>query len=108
MGSRIMHAIIANKIAENMSMDDRTVFLFGSVAPDAFTPKELSHFFKGEVRDYSRYIDYKGFFNKYSSHAESDYKKTEWKPIMNYIIYTITIFDCLMENYWNTMDLQLN
>ena len=68
-----MHAVIANKIADCLSMEDRTTFLFGSIAPDAVTPKELSHFFKGEVHDYTRHIDYKSFIRKYSSQAESHY-----------------------------------
>ncbi|MCR8630204.1 hydrolase [Paenibacillus radicis (ex Xue et al. 2023)] len=73
MGSRIMHLIIANKIAECLSIEDKTSFLIGGVAPDAVSPKELSHFFNGEVQDYSRHIDYKGFLDKYSSHVESHY-----------------------------------
>ncbi|NIK76652.1 hypothetical protein FHS15_001777 [Paenibacillus castaneae] len=73
MGSRIMHLLIANRIAECLSIEDRTAFLLGSIAPDAVSPKELSHFFKGEVRDYSRYIDYKGFLHKYRSQVESHY-----------------------------------
>ena len=35
MGSRIMHLIIANRIAECLSIEDRTPFLLGSIAPDA-------------------------------------------------------------------------
>jgi len=73
MGSRIMHLVIANRIAECLSIEDRTPFLLGSIAPDAVTPKEVSHFFKGNVQDYSRYIDYKGFLDKYSSQAENHY-----------------------------------
>ena len=73
MGSRIMHLVIANRIAECLSLEDRTSFLLGGIAPDAVTPKEVSHFFKGNVQDYSRYIDYKGFLDKYSSQAESHY-----------------------------------
>lgn len=61
MGSRIMHLVIANRIAECLSIADRTPFLLGGIAPDAVSPKDLSHFFKGEVQDYSRYIDYKDF-----------------------------------------------
>ncbi|UNK17011.1 zinc dependent phospholipase C family protein [Paenibacillus sp. N3/727] len=73
MGSRIMHLVIANRITECLSIEDRTPFLLGSIAPDAVSPKDLSHFFKGEVQDYSRYIDYKGFLDKYSSQVESHY-----------------------------------
>jgi len=73
MGSRIMHLVIANRIAECLSIEDRTSFLLGGIAPDAVIPKEVSHFFKGNVQDYSRYIDYKGFLDKYSSQADSHY-----------------------------------
>ncbi|MBK3495083.1 zinc dependent phospholipase C family protein [Viridibacillus sp. YIM B01967] len=73
MGSRIMHLVIANRIAECLSIEDRTPFLLGDIAPDAVSPKDLSHFFKGEVQDYSRSIDYKGFLHKYSSQVESHY-----------------------------------
>ena len=73
MGSRIMHLIIANRIAECLSIEDRTSFLLGGIAPDAVSPKDLSHFFKGEVKDFSREIDYKGFLHKYSSQIENQY-----------------------------------
>jgi hypothetical protein len=72
-GSRIMHVIIANKIAKRLSIEDTTPFLLGSIAPDAVTTKNESHFFIGEHQDYSRSVDYKGFLNKYSSQADSLY-----------------------------------
>ncbi|MCM3783517.1 zinc dependent phospholipase C family protein [Neobacillus mesonae] len=71
MGSRIMHLIIANRIAEKLQIEDKTLFLLGGVAPDAVAPKELSHFFRGEVKDYTRYIDYNEFLHKYRSQEES-------------------------------------
>ena len=52
MGSRIMHLIITNRIAECLSIEDRTAFLLGGIAPDAVTTKDSSHFFSGEVLDY--------------------------------------------------------
>jgi hypothetical protein len=73
MGSRIMHLVIANRIAESLSIEDRTPFLLGGIAADAVLSKDLSHFYTGEVQDYSRNIDYKGFLNKYSSHGENHY-----------------------------------
>lgn len=73
MGSRIMHLVIANRIAENLSMKDRTLFLLGSIAPDAVSPKDVSHFFIGDVQDFSRSVDYQGFLEKYSSQADSLY-----------------------------------
>lgn len=73
MGSRIMHLIIANRIAESLSIEERTSFLVGSVAPDAVSTKNESHFFKGEVQDYTRYIDYEGFLDTYQSERKSPY-----------------------------------
>ncbi|WP_342578096.1 zinc dependent phospholipase C family protein [Psychrobacillus sp. FSL K6-2843] len=76
MGSRIMHSIIGEKIAEGLSMEDKTSFLLGSIAPDAVfshEEKNFSHFFIGEVQDYSRSVDYKGFIHKYNSQLENPY-----------------------------------
>ncbi|MBH0166682.1 hydrolase [Fictibacillus sp. 7GRE50] len=76
MGSRIMHSIIGFKIADAISIEDKTSFLLGSIAPDvvfSHEDKNLSHFFVGNVQDYSRSIDYKGFLRKYSSVVESHY-----------------------------------
>lgn len=72
-GSGIMHVIIDNKIAERLSMENRTPFLVGSIAPDAVSTKNESHFFIGKHQDYSRSVDYKGFLHKYSSQADSHY-----------------------------------
>lgn len=68
-----MHLMIAYRIAERLSIEDKTTFLLGGIAPDAVSPKDLSHFYIGEVQDYSRRIDYKGFLDKYSSLAKSPY-----------------------------------
>ncbi|MDR6715558.1 zinc dependent phospholipase C family protein [Paenibacillus sp. 2003] len=73
MGSRIMHLIIANRIADSLSIKDKTPFLLGSIAPDAVSSKDSSHFFAGEVQDFSRNVDYKGFIHKYRSQAEDLY-----------------------------------
>ena len=40
MGSRIMHVIIANGIAEKLSIHDKTSFLLGAVALMLFIQKE--------------------------------------------------------------------
>ncbi|MBM7097586.1 zinc dependent phospholipase C family protein [Bacillus sp. H-16] len=73
MGSRIMHLVIADKIAERMGIEDKTLFLLGGIAPDAASSKDLSHFYRGSLEDYSRNIDYNGFLQKYHSLAERDY-----------------------------------
>lgn len=68
-----MHVIIANKIADNLSIKDKTSFLIGGIAADAASQKDSSHFFKGDVKDYSRYIDYNEFVHKYGLNKNSDY-----------------------------------
>lgn len=73
MGSRMMHLLIANRIAERFSIEDQAALLLGGIAPDAVTSKEVSHFFTGDVTDYSRSIDYEGFLRKYHSQQESYY-----------------------------------
>ncbi|RDI42168.1 zinc dependent phospholipase C family protein [Falsibacillus pallidus] len=70
MGSRIMHAIIGNRIAEILEIEDRTSFMAGSVAADAVfsvDEKNASHFFVGDAEDYTRRVDFEGFLEKYSS-----------------------------------------
>lgn len=73
MGSRIMHVIIAHKIAEQLSIKDKVPFLIGGVAPDAVSSKDTSHFFLGDLQDYSRYVDYMAFLEKYQVEAEDLY-----------------------------------
>ncbi|MGD7024278.1 hydrolase [Rossellomorea vietnamensis] len=75
MGSRIMHLVIANRIADDLSIKDKTSFLLGGIAADAVSPKDLSHFYKGNVKDYSRYIDYREFIHKYSFNKDSHFIK---------------------------------
>ena len=86
LGSRIMHSIIGNRIADALSLNDKTSYLLGNIAPDAvfsFEIKNSSHFFKGEVQDFSRYVDYKGFLEKYNSQKENLY-------ILGYYVHLIT------------------
>lgn len=68
-----MHLIIANRIADSLLIENRTDFLLGGVAPDAVSPKDASHFFTGDVTDFSRSIDYQGFLEKYHSLAKNHY-----------------------------------
>jgi hypothetical protein len=68
-----MHLIIANRIAANISSKDKSSFLLGGIVPDAVSPKELSHFYIGDVSDYSRSIDFEKFLNKYSSYKHSHF-----------------------------------
>lgn len=64
-------------------MKDRSSFLLGSIAPDAVPHKDVSHFFIGDVQDFSRSVDYQGFLEKYSSQVNSPY-------IMGYYTHLIT------------------
>ncbi|WP_413375890.1 zinc dependent phospholipase C family protein [Alkalihalobacillus sp. 1P02AB] len=73
MGSRIMHLIIANRVANQLSITKKSSFLIGGVAPDAVSPKDLSHFFVGDFSDYSRRIDFEGLLHKYSEYKQTDY-----------------------------------
>lgn len=73
MGSRIMHLIIAHKIADCLAIEKRKEFLLGSIAPDATANKNVSHFFVGKTVNYTRSVDYKGFLHKYQNHCSSYY-----------------------------------
>ncbi|CAM3856374.1 hypothetical protein PALA111701_29060 [Paenibacillus lactis] len=42
MGSRIMHLIIANEIADTLAIKDKSSFLIGGIAPDAVPTKDIS------------------------------------------------------------------
>ncbi|MEK5640777.1 hydrolase [Paenibacillus rhizosphaerae] len=82
MGSRIMHIIIGHRIAEKLNIQDRTSFLLGSVAPDAVQAKDESHFFRGEHQNFTRYIDYHGFLDKYKKYSDNPY-------VLGYFIHLI-------------------
>ena len=82
MGSRIMHLIIANRIADEFSIKDRTSFLLGGISPDAGSSKDISHFYKGDVKDYSRYIDYNEFIHKYSFNKDSHFIKGHYTHLI--------------------------
>jgi hypothetical protein len=73
MGSRVMHYIISNQIAERLSINDKVSFILGGISPDAVAPKDLSHFFTGEVSDYTRSIDYEGFLEKYDTSKHTSF-----------------------------------
>ncbi|MEN2466122.1 zinc dependent phospholipase C family protein [Ornithinibacillus sp. FSL M8-0202] len=70
MGSRIMHFIIAKRIAEEMGINNQMAFLLGGVAPDAVYPKNKSHFFKGSEKDYSTTIEFDTFLQQYPERTD--------------------------------------
>ncbi len=76
MGSRIMHAIIANGIAEKLCIQDKTSFILGGVAPDAVHSTEekgTSHFYAGTTKNYTRRIAFNSFFQKYKAQMDSPF-----------------------------------
>lgn len=73
MGSRLMHLIIANKVANSLEIRNKTEFLLGGIAADATSDKETSHFYVGNHEDFTRRIDYEKFINKYEDIRERDY-----------------------------------
>ena len=73
MGSRVMHAIIALKVAEALQIENKAEFLLGGIAADATSDKEASHFYTGLHEDYTRSIDYELFYEKYKARVDRDY-----------------------------------
>lgn len=77
MGSRIMHLIIANQVFEKLEIrNHQKRFLLGGIAPDAaFTPdsKNTSHFFEGRLDDGTRFVNYKGFIEKYQADIQDEF-----------------------------------
>src|SRR5690625_7146532 len=74
MGSRMMHFIIANKLASKFPIENKEQFLLGAIAPDAVaTNKEVSHFFIGKHEEYNRRIAFEAFYNIYSEFTQQYY-----------------------------------
>ena len=73
MGSRVMHAIIALKVAEALNIENKSEFLLGGIAADATSDKEASHFYTGSHEDYTRAIDYELFWEKYKARVDRNY-----------------------------------
>ena len=57
MGSHLMHLVIANEMLLELSEIDEVAFLLGSLALDATTDKEASHYYAGRHDDLSRRLD---------------------------------------------------
>lgn len=76
MGSRMMHLIIANQVFEKLEITNQQRFLLGGIAPDAaFTSdsKNSSHFFEGRLDDGTRFVNYKGFIEKYQAYIQDEF-----------------------------------
>ncbi|GAA0413816.1 MAG: zinc dependent phospholipase C family protein [Bacillota bacterium] len=74
MGSRMMHLIIANEIAKQLSLRNKHAFLLGGIAADAKHPKDQSHYYQGNIEDFSRVIAWNDFYQTYKEDT-SDYIK---------------------------------
>ncbi|MFS0781022.1 hydrolase [Bacillus sp. 1P06AnD] len=73
MGSRVMHYIIAKKLASLLPLSDKSAFCIGGVAVDAGQPKDKAHYYRGAYEDYTRIIDYEGFIKKKLCNQHKDY-----------------------------------
>lgn len=74
MGSRIMHAIIAYKVAEALNIQDQATFIIGGIAADAaIMTKDASHFYSGELQRFTRKINYEAFYKKYKNEVSKNY-----------------------------------
>src|SRR5690625_2149228 len=74
MGSRMMHALISDKILKEITVENNSFVLLGGLAPDAAVKnKEISHFYTGNHKKYTRRIDYNKFYNKYINALQRDY-----------------------------------
>ena len=73
MGSRIMHAIIANGIAEKLCIQDRTSFILGGVALMRFIQQKKRNFtlLRWHNENYTRRIAFNSFFQKYKAQMDS-------------------------------------
>ncbi|PLT30712.1 zinc dependent phospholipase C family protein [Peribacillus deserti] len=72
MGSRVMHAIISERILEEIEMKDKQLFFLGGMAPDAGT-KEKTHWYSGNEEQYTRIIDLSVFLKQYSGQKMSPF-----------------------------------
>ena len=68
-----MHVIIANKVANELKIVNKTQFLLGGIVADATADKETSHFFVGKHEEYTRKIDYEKFISKYKNLQTNHY-----------------------------------
>lgn len=83
MGSRIMHLVVGNEVAKKLDISDRALFLLGSIAADATTNKLQTHFFEGDLTQFTRHIHYEKFIQKYKDSKDDSF-------ILGYYTHLIT------------------
>lgn len=92
MGSRLMHLIIAEQVAEKIELSNRPRFLLGGIAPDAVLGREQktkSHYYEGSVDDGTRRVNYRRFIEKYGERMQDEFT-------LGYLVHLVA------DNVWMT------
>lgn len=85
MGSRMMHLIIAERVAKKIEISDRPRFLLGGIAPDAVHGRERktkSHYYEGSVDKGTRHVHYEGFIQRYQEQVWDEF-------ILGYMVHLV-------------------
>ena len=101
MGSRMMHLIIAEHVAEKIKISDRPRFLQGGIAPDAVHGREQktkSHYYEGSVDNGTRRVNYEGFIQKYKEQMKDEF-------ILGYVVHLVAD-DVWMKDIYFKKDLK--
>ncbi len=67
MGSRVMHAIIAENVSKKLEIQNVDMVLLGSIAADAATNNDISHYYQGDSVTYTRTINITKFIGDFPS-----------------------------------------
>lgn len=96
MGSRMMHLLIADRVACELGVQDIPRFLLGGVAPDAHqnmgVPKDESHFLAYVPERKRKVVEFERFAKQYAGHMDDAY-------VQGYLTHLIA--DCIwLEGIW--------
>ena len=64
MGSRMMHVAIAYEVSKLIEVDNLSMFLIGTLAPDATDDKKVTHYFSGDMKTFDRAVSYESFLEQ--------------------------------------------
>jgi len=85
MASLIMHLIVAEKVKNQLRIDNESLYLLGSIAPDAYhfegADKFISHFYTAKA-DEKKSLTPIAFFDKYQNKIDKNY-------LLGYLIHLI-------------------
>lgn len=85
MASLIMHLIVAEKVKSQLKIDNESLYLLGSIAPDAYhfegADKFPSHFYTAKA-DEKKSLTPVAFFDKYQHKIDQNY-------LLGYLIHLI-------------------